>query len=182
MKETTDNLQLLISQEAILEKIASFASEIDKLFEGQEIVVLMILKGSICLVADLIRQITIPFTLETIRCQSYGLKGMSRGDLTIEGLDRISLSGKNVLLVDDIYDTGHTLYHVKEALLKKNPKKLLSAVLLNKNVQKHQLSSVDYSLFNIEDEFVIGYGLDYNEHYRGLRGIYKFIKNPEEKS
>lgn len=168
------DLTLLISQEAILQKIASLAQKIDKIYDKQEIVLVIILKGSICFAADLMRMIKTPFTLETISCQSYGMKGSQRGTLTIQGIDSLDIRGKNVLLLDDIFDTGHTLSEVKKQLQAKDPKTLTSAVLLAKPSKHVVQMKPDHILFSVEDHFVIGYGLDFNEHYRGLSGIYRF--------
>lgn len=172
----------MISEEAILKKITSLAKELDQRYNGEEITLVMILKGSICFVADLIRRIESPVVLETIRCESYGQRGSARGDLVISGEDKLMLEGKHVLVVDDIFDSGFTLSKVLDVLRSKRPKTLSSAVLLSKNIQRESSFKPDYVLFSLEDRFVIGYGLDYKEHYRGLRGIYTFAdKIGEEK-
>lgn len=173
MRESKD-LSLLISEEAILNKIASLAKQLDQRFHNDELVIIMILKGSICFASDLIRRLQVPFTLETITCQSYGLKGSERGELKVLGLEGLNLASKHVLLIDDIFDTGHTLSTVVQRIQQKNPSTLTSAVLLAKPSKHLVTMKPDYVLFSVEDHFVIGYGLDFNEHYRGLRGIYKF--------
>lgn len=164
----------MVSEEAILSKIASLAKELDQKYKGEEIVLVMILKGSICFVADLLREMHSPVVLETIRCESYGQRGTARGELVISGEEKLQIEGEHVLLVDDIFDSGFTLGKVLEALKAKRPRSLSSAVLLSKHLHRDISFKPDYILFTIEDEFVIGYGLDYKEHYRGLRGIYKY--------
>ena len=176
----TNVMELMISKEAIEKKIASFALQLDQKYQQEEVILIMILKGSICFVADLIRQIHFPCILETIRCQSYGYRGAKRGNLVIEGLEKIEISGKHLLVVDDIFDSGITLSTIVDVLEKKHPKTITTAVLLEKPAGKLVEYKPDYSLFLIEDEFVIGYGLDYNEHYRGLSGIYKFVTSVKE--
>jgi hypoxanthine phosphoribosyltransferase len=171
----SNDKQLVIAEETILKEIASLAQKIDDTYQGQEIVIVMILKGSICFVADLIRQIKTPFILETIQCKSYGMKGSSRGDLQIIGLDDLDLSHKHVLVVDDIFDSGVTMASVLDSIQKKHPQTLRSAVLLSKQIPRSVAIEPDYVVFPIDNIFVIGYGLDFKELYRGLRGIYKII-------
>lgn len=170
----TSDFELMISEEAILSKIASLAKQLDQKYQGEEITLVMILKGSICLVADLLREMSSPVVLEAIRCESYGQRGTSRGELILSGEEKLQIEGKHVLVVDDIFDSGFTLGRVLEVLKAKKPKSLASAVLLSKHLHRDIFFKPDYILFEVEDEFVIGYGLDYKEHYRGLRGIYKY--------
>ncbi len=138
----------------------------------------MVLKGALCLTADLIRALKTPLTLETIKAKSYGQRGALRGELILEGLEEIDLESKNILLVDDIFDSGETLRQIVAKLTLKNPKSLRSLVLLSKNTPRETGYLPDYALFHIENLFVIGYGLDYKEHYRGLPGIYVFKTEP----
>ncbi len=167
-------LPLLISQEAILKKIAQVAQEIQKDFQSDEIVIVMIMKGAICLVADLIRHLTTACQLESIHASSYGTNGIKQGALTIRGIENLNLKDKRVLIVDDIFDTGHTLTSIIAELKKLKPKTLKSLVLLSKKKQRKSSFLPDYVLFEIDDEFVVGYGLDYKEKYRNLPGIYIF--------
>ena len=157
----------------IQDKIAKTAVQLEADYKDQEIVIVMIMKGAICLVADLIRAISLPCTVEYIQASSYGMKGEHRGDLEIKGIEVLNLESKNVLIVDDIFDSGNTLFHVYQALAKKKPKSLKSLVLLSKNVSDLKYQP-DYLLFSVENRFLVGYGLDYKEHYRGLKGIYLF--------
>ena len=129
--------------------------------------------------ADLIRALKTPCTIECVKASSYGQLGVKRGELTITGLDRVDLTSKNVLVVDDIIDSGETMSRVFSELNKKNPKSIKSLVLLSKKVPRTVSFIPDYVLFEIEDLFVIGYGLDYKEFYRGLPGVYFFKQVPE---
>ena len=173
----SNSLQLMISEEAILKKIASFAAEIDATYQNSPVVLVMILKGAICFAADLIRHISSPTILETIKCESYGQRGVHRGELKIIGVEHLSIKDQHVLVVDDIYDSGVTLNTVMQQLSCMGPKSLSSAVLLSKKIPHRSLPfTPDYVMFDIENEFVVGYGLDFKEFYRGLRGIYKFIQ------
>lgn len=172
--ENMDNIELLISQDEIKSKIADFARMIDIQYQGEELMIVMVMKGAICFTADLIRELKTPCTIEYVRTSSYGQQGKKRGELKIFGLDELNPSSKNVLLVDDIFDSGATLSQVVAKLQEKHPKSLKSVVLLAKNVDSDVIYTPDYALFNIENQFVIGYGLDYKEYYRGLPGIYIF--------
>lgn len=167
-------LSLLIPQETILKKIIQVAQEIQKEDLQDELVIIMVMKGAICLVADLIRHLSIPCMLESIHASSYGLKGVNRGELTISGIERLNITGKRALIVDDIFDTGHTLSVVTAELQKLKPKTLKSLVLLSKKKKRSSSFAPNYVLFEIEDEFVVGYGLDHKEKYRNLPGIYIF--------
>ncbi len=166
-------LDLLISMDEIQDKIAKVVVQLEADYKDQEIVVVMIMKGAICLVADLIRAISLPCVVESIQASSYGAHGKTRGNLQIKGIESLDLFSKNVLLVDDIFDSGNTLFQVHQALAEKKPKSLKSLVLLSKNVSDLEYQP-DYILFSIENRFVVGYGLDYKEYYRGLKGIYLF--------
>ncbi|MGL4539827.1 MAG: phosphoribosyltransferase [Candidatus Rhabdochlamydia sp.] len=170
---STLELDLLIPHEEIQDKIAKIALQLETDYNREEIVIVMIMKGAICLVADLMRAISSPCIIESIQASSYGHQGRIRGNLQIKGIDSLDLESKNVLLIDDIFDSGNTLLQAHLALAQKNPKSLKSLVLLSKNISCLDYQP-DYILFSIEDRFVVGYGLDYKEYYRGLKGIYLF--------
>lgn len=172
-------LRLLIPQEAIIKKITQVAHKIQKEYLHDELVIVMIMKGAICLVADLIRHLTLPCFLECVHASSYGEGGMKRGALTIRGVENLNIAGKKVLIVDDIFDTGHTLASVVSELMQLKPKSLKSLVLLSKKKKRSSSFVPDYTLFEIDDEFVVGYGLDYKEKYRNLPGIYIFQPSKE---
>lgn len=165
-------LEPLISEEEIAHAIEKLASKINADYKGEQLTLVMILKGSLCFVADLIRLLHVPCKIEMIRCQSYGHRGDIRGELVIDGIDNLELKGQNLLLLDDIFDSGSTLSAVYQALKQKHPKSLKCAVLLSKKVKRAVSFAPDYTVFEIENQFVVGYGLDYKEYYRGLPGIY----------
>lgn len=163
--------ELLISRDQIAQKIAEAAKVIDSDYSGEELVIVMVMKGALCLTADLIRKLKTPTIVEHVVARSYGQRGTSKGELTVEGLADLNLSSKHVLIVDDIYDSGNTLTHIVSKTKEKKPKTLKSLVLLSKNVKRDVAYTPDYILFPIENQFVIGYGLDYKELYRGLPDI-----------
>jgi hypoxanthine phosphoribosyltransferase len=168
------SLSLLISEEEIQKKVLAIAKHIRQDYEGKEILIIMILKGALCFVADLIRNLPSElFTLECIRCKSYGLQGMQRTRVVIEGLEGIEIQGKHILLIDDIFDSGETLSAVVTQIQEKVPASLKTLVLLSKQIARQVSFEPDHALMKIHDEFVVGYGLDYREYYRGLKDIYK---------
>lgn len=132
----------------------------------------MVMKGAFILVGDLMRRLHLPISLETVQAASYGEGGMVKGDVELVGVDGLEIASKHVLVVDDIFDTGETLAEIMKRLQEKGPKSLRSLVLLSKDVPRNIDYRPDFSLFEIEDRFVVGYGLDYKEYYRGLPDIY----------
>jgi hypoxanthine phosphoribosyltransferase len=166
----------LITEAQIAQKIREVAAQIRSDYFGKDLVILMVLKGAICLVADFIRVLAIPFELQVIQCSSYGAKGTERGPVQISGLDRLQIHHRDVLIVDDMFDAGQTMTALREACLAKNPRTLKSMVLLSKNVPRATAYRPDYILFPVENVFVVGYGLDFKEQYRGLSGIYALQK------
>lgn len=173
-REYPENFRLLISEQHIKNRVAEIATQIDVEYQDKELTLIIVMKGAICLVADLMRVIKVPITLDYVQASSYGQNGMNAGTLTLRGIENLELKGKHVLIVDDIFDTGHTMSEIKKELLKQGPASLKTLVLLLKNKARTINELPDYTLFTIENEFVIGYGLDLNELYRGLPGIYVF--------
>jgi hypoxanthine phosphoribosyltransferase len=167
-----DSFKELISSGDIQKRIKEVAAQIDCDYAGKEIVLVMVMKGAICITADLLRTLECPCSLEFIQASSYGNNGTVAGGLTIRGLENLNLQDKHVIIVDDIFDTGNTLMRIKNELAEQHPASLKILVLLLKNKKRTMQDLPDYALFAIEDEFVIGYGLDYKELYRGLPGIY----------
>ncbi len=168
-------LELLIPEEAIQERIQEIAKTLAADYEGKEILLVMIMKGSLCLVADLIRALKIQTSIEYVGCRSYGEGGSVRGRLRLAGVEQLDVQGKDVLIVDDIFDSGHTLLEVVSRFKTKQPASLKALVLLSKGVPRKVPYQPDYILFEIEDRFVVGYGLDYKERFRGLSGVYALL-------
>ncbi len=165
------NFKLLISADQIKARVKQISAQLDHDYEDKQIVMVMVMKGAVCIATDLLREIKIPCSLEYVHASSYGNK-TTAGELTLQGLEKLNLKNKHVLLVDDIYDTGATISEIKKQLLNHHPASLKTLVLLLKNKERSTPEIPDYVLFNIENQFVIGYGLDFDELYRGLPGIY----------
>ncbi len=170
--------ELMISPEEISKKMAEVASKIDQDYRGEELTIVMVMKGAVCTTADLMRQIKTPAQLEFISASSYGKNGTKSGKLTLSGAEKLDLKGKNVLVVDDIFDTGKTMVGIMEQLKAKQPKTIKSMVTFVKKVDRKTTYRPEYMLFEIDNRFIVGYGLDYKEYYRGLPGVYE-IKNVE---
>ncbi len=165
-------LEVLIDKETIAKKVKEVSVQIEGDYKGKNLVILMVLKGAICLVADLIREISLPLDLQTVQCSSYGAKGTKRGALTITGIDRLDVQNKDVLIVDDIFDSGHTMIELLQKLKEKHPRSIKTCVLLyKKEAPKVTEYRPDYILFEIPNLFVVGYGLDFKEQYRGLSDV-----------
>ncbi len=166
-------LKSLISKEEIAAKVRETAIQIKDDFAGKDLVIVMVLKGALCLVADLIRELDLPLDVETVQCSSYGARGAQRGELQVIGADRLHIHNRDVLLVDDIFDSGHTMTTLLDTLKAQHPRSLKTCVLLyKKDVPKTTDYRPDYVLFDIDNLFVVGYGLDFKERYRGLSGVY----------
>lgn len=148
--------------------VATMAAKIEKSYEGRQLTIVGVLTGSVVLLADLIRAIEQPMRVGVIQASSYRGATTERGDLVINSELMLDISGRDVLLVDDIFDTGHTLKNVVEKLHEFHPKSVKSAVLLRKQGRQETDYEPDFTAFNIPDEFVVGYGLDYEDMYRNL--------------
>jgi hypoxanthine phosphoribosyltransferase len=160
--------RVLLSETQIAERIKVVAKKIDEEYQGKEVIAVCILKGSVVFFADLIRAMKTPVTVEFMKVSSYGFGTTSSGKLSV-GLDMLSnIEGKDVLIVEDIIDSGHTMYALKKMLQTRNPSSLRIVTLLDKPARRVSDITADYTCFEIEDEFVIGYGLDYAEKYRDL--------------
>ncbi|MBD3182870.1 hypoxanthine phosphoribosyltransferase [Candidatus Poribacteria bacterium] len=160
--------QILISESAIIERIKELGKKISLDYQGEPLTVICILKGAFIFLADLLRNISLHTSVEFIQVSSYGEKTESSGKIKIIQNLSESICNKNVLVVDDILDSGLTLSYMKELLILERPKTLKFCVLLNKSKDIIRETEVDYIGFEIPDRFVVGYGLDYAEQYRGL--------------
>lgn len=160
--------KVLVTEEALRKRIAEMGEKISEDYIGKKLLVIGILKGAVPFMADLVRKITVPLTYDFMAVSSYGADTHSSGVVRImKDLDR-SLEGTHVLIVEDIVDTGLTLKYLKEVLLGRNPLSIKIATLLDKPARRKVDLSPDYCGFTIPDEFVVGFGLDFDEHYRNL--------------
>ncbi|MGE4384616.1 MAG: hypoxanthine phosphoribosyltransferase [Endomicrobiaceae bacterium] len=168
MKKTDKHkIKILISQEEIKKQVCNLAKRIDRDYKQKDLLVISVLSGSIVFCSDIIRQLKTDFSLDFIRIASYRNK-KSTNNIELVSSVKSDITGKDVLIIEDIYDTGRTLSYIKKMFLKKKIKSFKTCVLVNKKTKKQKETDIDYVGFNIEDEFIVGYGLDYNGKYRGL--------------
>lgn len=168
MGMTDDVAKILISEEEIQARIAELGKAISRDYEGEDLVLVCILKGGVTFLADLMRNLTIPHEVDFMAISSYGRGTTSSGVVRIlKDLDT-NIEGRNVLIVEDIIDTGHTLEYIIANLRTRRPKSLRICTLLSKPSRREVDIPLDYVGFEIPNEFVIGYGLDFAEHYRNL--------------
>jgi len=158
---------VLITEAQIARRIKTLAREIERDFHGREMVVVALLNGTVVFLADLIRQLNLPLRLDFIGVSSYGL-GTESGNLIFTKELRLDVRSRDVLLVDDILDTGKTLSRVLPKLRALKPRRLKTCVLLDKPARRVEKIRADYVGFEIPDCFVVGYGLDFAERYRNL--------------
>jgi hypoxanthine phosphoribosyltransferase len=158
----------LISQEEIENKVIELAKKIEKDYEKQEVLIVGVLKGAFVFVSDLVRNINLDLSLDFIAVSSYGMSTESSGVVKINKDIEMDLSGKNVIIVEDIIDTGLTLKYIKDYLSGKNAKSVRICTLLDKPSRRKCDVDVDYVGFEIEDLFIVGYGIDCKEKYRNL--------------
>lgn len=159
---------VMFSQEEIEAKVIELAKQIEKDYKGQELLLVGILKGASVFVADLMRKIDLNVNIDFMSVSSYGSGTVSSGTVKIlKDLD-VDIKDKNVLIVEDIIDSGITLRNLYDTLMTREPRSLKLCTLLNKPARKKVDVDVDYVGFVIEDKFIVGYGIDYDERYRNL--------------
>ena len=164
-------MEILLSESAIAERVAKLGQTVTEVYRGRPLTVLGVLNGSVVVVADLIRAINIPHQIGFVRASSYRGQTTVPSQLCITTDLMPEITGRDVLLVDDIFDTGRTLVRLLEDLHQWKPASLSTAVLLWKQGRSEVSIQPDYFGFQIPDVFVVGYGLDYNDDYRHLPQI-----------
>jgi len=164
--------EILFPRAAIDEKVKELAALISKDYEGRELIVIGILKGAFIFMADLIRSLSIPCQVDFARIASYGSRSVSSGKVIMMKDIEMSIKGKDILIVEDIVDTGITLSYFVEWLKERNPRSLKVCAFLDKRGRRKVTFEADYVGFTIEDGFVVGYGLDFDEKARFLPDVY----------
>ena len=172
MNIETKKWEVLCSEEQISSRLKELGSEISKDYEGKKLLVVSLLKGSFIFCADLVRNITVPVKIEFMTTSSYGHGEKSSGNVKVVSDVNSDLAGYDVLIVDDITDTALTMSHVMKHLKAKNPNSVKSCVLLDKPSRRKVELVPDYCGFEIEDKFVVGYGLNYGDYYRNIPYVF----------
>ena len=163
-----DIQEVLFSEEVLSQRIAELGAELTEEYKGKSLVVIGILKGSNIFTSDLVRKIDLPLRMEFMAVSSYGNATESTGVVKIlKDLDR-EIEDEHVLIVEDIIDSGLTLKYLKEILLARQPKSVKICTLLDKPARRKENITADYIGFEVPDEFIVGYGIDYAERYRNL--------------
>lgn len=163
-----DISEILFSEHRIQDRIRELAQQITNDYQDRNPVIISILKGGFIFMADLIRSITIPVELDFLAISSYGSGASSSGVVKIKKDIDIDISGRDVIIVEDIVDSGLSLQYIRDYISKHKPSSIKVCVLLDKPEAHKMAVSFEYVGFNIGTEFVVGYGLDYNEKYRNL--------------
>ena len=160
--------QVLISEEQLAERVRQLAAELRPLYAGSDLILVGVLKGAIMFMTDLARELRLPLEMDFMAVSSYGNAAQSSGVVRINKDLDTNIEGRNVLLVEDIVDSGHTLRYLLENLKNRNPASLRVCALLDKQAPRKADVPVEHVGFSIPNQFVVGYGLDYAEHYRNL--------------
>lgn len=160
--------RVLFTEEELKNRVAEIAAQIDKDYEGKEPVIISVLRGSFVFMADLVRQIHVPCTVDFMAVSSYGSGTSSSGQVKIVKDLSEQIEGKDLIVVEDILDSGNTLSYLLKILENRHPASIRLCTLLDKPERRVKPVKVHYSGFTIPDAFVVGYGLDYAEKYRNL--------------
>jgi hypoxanthine phosphoribosyltransferase len=172
MNIETKKWEILCSEEQIASRLKELGAEISKDYEGKKLLVISLLKGSFIFCADLVRNINVPVKIEFMTTSSYGHGEQSTGNVKVEADVNADLEGYDVLIVDDITDTALTMSHVMGHLKSKNPASIKCCVLLDKPSRRKVELVPDYCGFEIEDKFVVGYGLNFGDYYRNIPYVF----------
>lgn len=165
---TNDVAEILISEEAIQQRVAELGRQITSDFAGSEVLVIAVLKGALLFLADLVRHVNLPVAMDFLAVSSYGAGTSSSGVVRIlKDLDE-PIEGRNVVIVEDIVNSGRTLDYLLRMLRQRHPATLHVCTLLDKRERREINVPIDYVGFEVPDEFVVGYGLDFAEYYRQL--------------
>jgi len=167
-----DQLELLISANLIADKVLELATMINKDYEGRDLLVIGVLKGAVIFMSDLVRKIDIPLQMSFIAVSSYNSNTVSTHDIRLRFDVDISCLNKDILIVEDIADTGHTLNFLHKHFDNKGASTVKICTLLDKPSRREVDVKVDYIGFEIPNKFVVGYGLDYDNMYRNLDSVY----------
>jgi len=166
--------KVLFNEEQIAKRVKELGEEISKDYEGNDLVVISLLRGSFVFAADLVRAITVPVNIDFMTTSSYGYSQKTSGIVEIINDIRTDIKDKDLLIVDDIMDSGNTMKEVVDYIGKKGPRSVKTCVMLDKPSRREADISPDYVGFTIPDVFIVGYGLNYGDFYRNIPYIFTF--------
>lgn len=162
------HIEVMLQEDVVDARIKELGGQISRDYAGESVHLICILKGSVYFTCELAKRITVPVTMDFMQCSSYGAETKSSGIVKIvKDLDE-PITGRHVIIIEDIIDSGRTLSHLKKLLAQRSPKTLKICTLLDKPDRRVVDVPVEYVGFQIEDKFVVGYGLDYDQQYRNL--------------
>jgi hypoxanthine phosphoribosyltransferase len=170
-----ERLELLIPERRIRARVMALGRQIGAEYSGMKLSLVVVLKGACIFAADLMRQIEIPFTIDFITAASYGEGTRSSGTVALSGLDRLDLAGRDVLVIEDILDTGRTSAALRDGLRQHGSASFALCTLLRKPAAAALDLPVAHVGFDVRDDFVVGYGMDYAERYRNLPSIHRLV-------
>ena len=169
----------MLSQEQIASIVQGLADRISMDYSGKELVLVCILKGAFMFLSDLVRRLKIPAKIDFVRLASYGSGMKSPGTVEITKDIELSIEGKDVLIIEDIIDSGHTLQFLKDRIILSKPRSVKICALLDKRGRRQVGMEADYLGVEVDDVFIVGYGIDFNENYRHLPEIY-YVTNIDD--
>jgi hypoxanthine phosphoribosyltransferase len=172
LTDMADTLKKLFDKEEIESAVKRLAAAITRDFDDEELVLVSVLKGSFMFISDLMRELRNPVVVDFIRASSYGSGTATSGQVTLSKDLETDIADRNVIIIEDIIDSGLTLTAIRELLLARNPRSLKICALVDKRARRKVEIEGDYVGFSIEDGFIVGYGVDYAERYRNLPAIY----------
>jgi len=175
-KMEKSELRQLLGQDQIRRRVKEVAQQISRDYRGKEILFLGILKGAFVFLSDLMRHIDVPVQVDFVGLASYGSEMVSSGQIRVTRESSIPIEGKDVIIVEDIIDSGRTLKFLVDELRSEKPRSLKICCLLDKKSRRQVELDVDYVGFDIEDLFVVGYGLDVNEQFRNLPSVHYVVE------
>lgn len=167
--------EVLFTREDISKRVRELGEEITRDYDGKEILVVSLLKGAFVFTADLVREINLPVEIDFLTTSSYGHGQESSGNVKFITDLTVEVKGKDVLIVDDIMDSGITMNEVKEYILSKNPNSVKVCTMLDKPSRRTVELTPDYVGYEIPDVFIVGYGLNYEQYYRNTPYIFAFV-------
>ncbi|MBI4299247.1 MAG: hypoxanthine phosphoribosyltransferase [Chloroflexi bacterium] len=173
-------LSLLISRDQIAESVHRLSRQVEQDYRGSNLLLVGVLKGAFMFMADLVRGLELPVEIDFVRLASYGSRRQSTGGVRLQHGLRSSIEGKDVLIVEDIIDTGHTTRFLIDYLQKRRPASLKLCALLDKPERRQVPVSIDYLGFTVPNKFVVGYGIDFNQEYRHLPDIFVLEEKENE--
>ncbi len=167
-KADNAKISVHLTEEQVNKRIAEIGAEITERFKGESVYLICILRGSIFFTTELAKRIDLPMEIDFMTVSSYGAETVSSGVINIKKDLEGSIEGKNVIVVEDIIDSGNTLSRLLQLFKSRNPKTLILCTLLDKPARRETEVAVDYTGFVVPDKFIVGYGLDWDQKYRNL--------------